>query len=164
MRQTHIALAALLTLAACETAPPEPPLFWFHPTATQAQSNTDQWECSRDAAMAAPPSQRITTTGGFRVGTTWIPQNISSYDDNEMRRMQLHAMCMMARGWRAAPTDPFANQRRAATRPAAQQTAAPQDRPIVLTPEQQSQMERALEGARRDPGFAAWEASRTPAR
>ena len=59
MRQTQIALAALLTLAACETAPPEPPLFWFHPTATQAQSNTDQWECSRDAAMAAPPSQRI---------------------------------------------------------------------------------------------------------
>jgi hypothetical protein len=116
MRKIPIALVALVTLAGCETGPPEPPLQWFHPTATQQKANTDYWECMRDAAIAAPPSQRVQSSGGFRVGTTYIPPSISSFDENENRRWHLLTLCMRARGWHLAPSDPFAEQRRAAAR------------------------------------------------
>lgn len=48
--------------------------------------------------MAAPPSQRITTTGGFSVGTNYIPQNIRSDDQDAWRRWDLERMCMGALG------------------------------------------------------------------
>lgn len=164
MRQTHIALAALLTLAGCETAPPAPQMRWWHLHPSQERARTDGWECMRDAGMAAPPSQRITTTGGFRVGTTWIPQNIRSDDENAARRAALEQMCMEARGWRMAPTDPFAAQR-PAPRPAQPSAAAAQrPSPIVLAPDQELRLREAADAMMRAPDATASWASPPPAR
>jgi hypothetical protein len=166
MRKIPIALVALVTLAACETGPPEPqepPLHWFHLTATQQQADVDHWECTREAAIAAPPSQRIYSSGGFRIGTTYIPQTIGSYDESEMRRWQLHALCMVARGWRAASSDPFVERRRAARHAQPTATAARRTTPIVLTPDQELRLQAAFDAMMRDPEAAAWVARLPPA-
>jgi hypothetical protein len=104
-----LAAALALTLASCASAPPEPR--WWHASATEQQARVDTWECYRDASMAAPPSQRIASTGGYSVGGTWIPPVVSSRDESGPRRTTLVRMCMRARGWQQGETDPFAAQR-----------------------------------------------------
>jgi len=108
MNHTAVAaLAAAALAAACAETPRAPPLHWWHGTATRAQGATDQYECSLQAAMAAPATERLTSSGGYAIGGTWIPSTIQSRDGNRSARTTLHGLCLRARGWHLAPTDPF---------------------------------------------------------
>jgi len=75
-------LAAAALTAACAEAPRPLPLFWWHGTVSQTQGSVDQYECSLQAATAAPATERLTSSGGYAIGTTWIPSTIQSHDGN----------------------------------------------------------------------------------
>lgn len=107
----RILLALPLALAACAADPPRAPVPYWHRSAGDEQWRQDRYECLRDASAAAPPSQRVSSSGGYMIGTTWIPPRIDSYDDSSERRLTLTRLCLEARGWRQSPTDPFASTR-----------------------------------------------------
>lgn len=105
------AILACLALAAC-AQPAAAPLPWWHAQPAGDRWATDRYECLREASIAVPPSQRLSSSGGYRAGDFWIPAQVHSRDESGPRRRQMVDLCLQARGWRQAATDPWAAQRR----------------------------------------------------
>jgi hypothetical protein len=80
---------------------------WWHPQPTPQRAATDRFECTREAAIAAPASQALTTTGGYAIGGYWIPPSVQSHDANTGARANLYGLCLRARGYVLAERDPF---------------------------------------------------------
>jgi hypothetical protein len=101
------AAAAALALTACAEPPRRPTMTWWHPTPSAQRANTDRYECTREAAIAAPPSQQLSSTGGYEIGGYWIPPSVRSHDGNAAARDNLFGLCLRARGYVLAAEDPF---------------------------------------------------------